>query len=84
MRLGGENYVLWGGREGYETLLNTDLPRDGTDGSLPINGCRLQAQIGFKGAILIEPKPQEPTKHIMVTTSKPSMASSSASVWKTK
>jgi xylose isomerase len=63
-RLGGQNYVLWGGREGYETLLNTDLAQE-----------RLQAgrflsmvvehkhRIGFKGAILIEPKPQEPTKH---------------------
>ena len=63
-RLNGENYVLWGGREGYETLLNTDLKQE-----------RLQAgrflsmvvehkhRIGFNGTILIEPKPQEPTKH---------------------
>ena len=63
-RLGGENYVLWGGREGYETLLNTDLKQE-----------RLQAgrflsmvvehkhKIGFNGPILIEPKPQEPMKH---------------------
>jgi len=63
-KLGGANYVLWGGREGYETLLNTDLKRE-----------RLQAgrflsmvvdykhRIGFDGTILIEPKPQEPTKH---------------------
>jgi xylose isomerase len=63
-RLGGANYVLWGGREGYETLLNTDLKRE-----LAQYGRFLQAvvehkhKIGFKGAILIEPKPQEPTKH---------------------
>ncbi len=63
-RLGGENYVLWGGREGYETLLNTDLDRE-----LQQMGRFLQMvvdykhKIGFKGAILIEPKPQEPTKH---------------------
>jgi xylose isomerase len=63
-RLGGENYVLWGGREGYETLLNTDLKRE-----LANYGRFLSAvvehkhKIGFKGAILIEPKPQEPTKH---------------------
>lgn len=63
-RLGGENYVLWGGREGYETLLNTDLTRE-----LDQYGRFLAAvvehkhKIGFKGALLIEPKPQEPTKH---------------------
>lgn len=63
-RLGGENYVLWGGREGYETLLNTDLKRE-----LAQLGRFLQMvvehkhKIGFKGAILIEPKPREPTKH---------------------
>ncbi len=63
-QLGGENYVLWGGREGYETLLNTDMKRERAQA-----GRFLQAvidykhKIGFKGAILIEPKPQEPTKH---------------------
>jgi xylose isomerase len=63
-RLGGANYVLWGGREGYETLLNTDLKRE-----LDQAGRFLQLvveykhKIGFKGTILIEPKPQEPTKH---------------------
>ncbi len=62
--LGGENYVLWGGREGYETLLNTDMKRE-----LAQAGRFLQLvvehkhKIGFKGTILIEPKPQEPTKH---------------------
>src|SRR5205085_2044314 len=62
--LGGENYVLWGGREGYETLLNTDLKRE-----LAQLGRFLQLvvehkhRIGFKGMILIEPKPGEPTKH---------------------
>ncbi|MDN2565181.1 xylose isomerase [Aquibium sp. A9E412] len=63
-RLGGENYVLWGGREGYETLLNTDLAREldqlGRFLSLVVEH---KHRIGFRGAILVEPKPQEPTKH---------------------
>ncbi len=63
-RLGGENYVLWGGREGYETLLNTDLSQEldhlGRFLNLVVEH---KHKIGFKGAILIEPKPQEPTKH---------------------
>jgi xylose isomerase len=62
--LGGANYVLWGGREGYETLLNTDLRREqdqaGRFLSLVVDHAR---KIGFKGTLLIEPKPQEPTKH---------------------
>jgi xylose isomerase len=63
-RLGGENYVLWGGREGYETLLNTDMKREldhmGRFLSMVVE---YKHKIGFKGTILIEPKPQEPTKH---------------------
>jgi xylose isomerase len=63
-RLGGENYVLWGGREGYETLLNTDLKREldqmGRFLSMVVD---YKHKIGFEGTILIEPKPQEPTKH---------------------
>jgi xylose isomerase len=63
-RLGGENYVLWGGREGYETLLNTDMKREreqaGRFLSMVVD---YKHRIGFKGTILIEPKPQEPTKH---------------------
>src|SRR5690606_39135990 len=63
-RLGGENYVLWGGREGYETLLNTDMGREldqmGRFLSLVVD---YKHKIGFQGTILIEPKPQEPTKH---------------------
>lgn len=63
-RLGGENYVLWGGREGYETLLNTDLGREDQQLGRFINAVvEYKHKIGFKGAILIEPKPQEPTKH---------------------
>jgi len=62
--LGGENYVLWGGREGYETLLNTDLKRELTQaGRFLQMVIDYKHKIGFKGAILIEPKPQEPTKH---------------------
>jgi xylose isomerase len=63
-RLGGENYVLWGGREGYDTLLNTDMPREldqmGRFLSLVVEH---KHKIGFKGTILLEPKPHEPTKH---------------------
>ena len=63
-RLGGENYVLWGGREGYETLLNTDIAQEldqlGRFFNLVIEH---KHKIGFKGTILIEPKPREPTKH---------------------
>lgn len=63
-RLGGQNYVLWGGREGYETLLNTDLAREveqmGRFLSMVVD---YKHKIGFSGAILIEPKPQEPSKH---------------------
>src|SRR6202047_2139176 len=63
-RLGGRNYVLWGGREGYDSLLNTDLRREldqyGRFLSLVVEH---KHKIGFKGSILIEPKPFEPTKH---------------------
>jgi xylose isomerase len=63
-RLGGANYVLWGGREGYDTLLNTDLGREmdqlGRFMNLVVEH---KHHIGFEGAILIEPKPFEPTKH---------------------
>ena len=63
-RLGGENYVLWGGREGYETLLNTDLPRELEQMGRFLNlVVEYKHRIGFEGTILIEPKPQEPTKH---------------------
>jgi len=63
-KLGGENYVLWGGREGYETLLNTDLAREDTQFGRFLNMVvDHKHKIGFKGTILIEPKPQEPTKH---------------------
>jgi xylose isomerase len=63
-RLGGQNYVLWGGREGYETLLNTDMRREldqlGRFVSLVVEH---KHKIGFEGPILIEPKPKEPAKH---------------------
>src|ERR1700733_7127799 len=63
-RLGGQNYVLWGGREGYDSLLNTDLRREldqyGRFLSMVVEH---KHRIGFKGTILIEPKPFEPTKH---------------------
>ncbi|MFN4154010.1 MAG: xylose isomerase [Paracoccaceae bacterium] len=64
MRLGGQNYVLWGGREGYETLLNTDLAAERAHaGRFLQQVVDYKHKIGFKGAILIEPKPQEPSKH---------------------
>jgi xylose isomerase len=63
-RLGGENYVLWGGREGYETLLNTDLAREEAQlARFMALVAEHKHRIGFKGTLLIEPKPQEPTKH---------------------
>ena len=64
LKLGGENYVLWGGREGYETLLNTDLRREREQaGRFLAMVVDYAKKIGFEGTILIEPKPQEPTKH---------------------
>ena len=64
IKLGGENYVLWGGREGYETLLNTDMGRERKHaGRMLEMVVDYKHKTGFKGAILIEPKPQEPTKH---------------------
>jgi xylose isomerase len=63
-RLGGANYVLWGGREGYETLLNTDLKREADQlGRFLSLVAEHKHAIGFKGTLLIEPKPMEPTKH---------------------
>jgi xylose isomerase len=62
--LGGENYVLWGGREGYETLLNTDMKRELDQMGRFMNlVCEYKHKIGFKGPLLIEPKPREPSKH---------------------
>ena len=64
MKLGGENYVLWGGREGYETLLNTDLKKERDHaGRFLQMVVEYKHRIGFKGTILVEPKPQEPSKH---------------------
>ncbi|MEM0936315.1 MAG: xylose isomerase [Pseudomonadota bacterium] len=63
-KLGGQNYVLWGGREGYETLLNTDLAREAEQaGRFLQMVVEYKHKIGFPGTILIEPKPQEPSKH---------------------
>ena len=63
-KLGGQNYVLWGGREGYETLLNTDLSAERAHaGRFLQQVVDYKHKIGFKGLILIEPKPQEPSKH---------------------
>ncbi|MDZ4311965.1 MAG: xylose isomerase [Cypionkella sp.] len=63
-KLGGANYVLWGGREGYETLLNTDLKAERAHaGRFLQSVVEYKYKIGYKGAILIEPKPQEPSKH---------------------
>ncbi len=63
-KLGGENYVFWGGREGYETLLNTNLKREQDHLARFLHLAVDHAKkIGFKGQFLIEPKPKEPTKH---------------------
>jgi len=62
--LGGENYVFWGGREGYETLLNTDMKREQDHLARFLHmAVDYAKEIGFKGQFLIEPKPKEPTKH---------------------
>jgi xylose isomerase len=62
--LGGNNYVFWGGREGYETLLNTDMRRELDNMGYFLQLARDYArEIGFDGQLLIEPKPMEPTKH---------------------
>jgi xylose isomerase len=64
LKLGGENYVLWGGREGYETLLNTRIGQELDQmGRFLSMAVEYKHKIGFKGTILIEPKPREPTKH---------------------
>jgi xylose isomerase len=63
-QLGGENYVFWGGREGYETLLNTNLRREQDHlGAFLHMAVDYAKSIGFKGQFLIEPKPKEPSKH---------------------
>ena len=64
IELGGECYVFWGGREGYMTLLNTDMKREKEHMATMLRMARDYARAkGFKGTFLIEPKPMEPTKH---------------------
>ena len=64
IELGGENYVFWGGREGYFTLLNTDMKRELDHLGMFLQKARDYGRAaGFKGTFLIEPKPMEPTKH---------------------
>ena len=62
--LGGANYVFWGGREGYSSLLNTDMARE-QDNMARFLGMAAdyKKEIGFRGTLLVEPKPKEPTKH---------------------
>ncbi len=62
--LGGQGYVFWGGREGYDTLLNTDLKKELDHMALLLQmAVDHKKKIGFKGQLYIEPKPKEPTKH---------------------
>ncbi len=64
IELGGENYVFWGGREGYMSLLNTDMKREKEHLAMMLTKARDYARSkGFKGCFFIEPKPMEPTKH---------------------
>ncbi|MFD2034790.1 xylose isomerase [Belliella marina] len=64
IKLGGQNYVFWGGREGYMSLLNTDMKRETSHLAQFLTMARDYARSkGFKGNFLIEPKPMEPTKH---------------------
>ena len=62
-RLGGTGYVFWGSREGYETLLNTDMKRELDNMARLLTLAAYADRIGFKGDLYIEPKPKEPTKH---------------------
>jgi xylose isomerase len=62
--LGGQGYVFWGGREGYDTLLNTDMGRELDHLALLLHlAVDHKKKIGFRGQLYIEPKPKEPTKH---------------------
>jgi xylose isomerase len=62
--LGGEGYTFWGGREGYQTLLNTDMKREQEHLAKFLHmAVDYKKKIGFKGQFYIEPKPKEPTKH---------------------
>jgi xylose isomerase len=64
LELGGQNYVFWGGREGYQTLLNTDMKRELDHMAAFLTmAVEYKKKIGFNGTLLIEPKPKEPTKH---------------------
>ncbi|MCR5076947.1 MAG: xylose isomerase [Prevotella sp.] len=64
VKLGGQNYVFWGGREGYSSLLNTQMQREKDHLAKMLTAARDYARAkGFKGTFLIEPKPMEPTKH---------------------
>jgi xylose isomerase len=64
IKLGGTNYVFWGGREGYQSLLNTDQKREKEHMATMLGAARDYARAhGFKGTFLVEPKPMEPTKH---------------------
>ena len=64
MSLGGQGYVFWGGREGYDSLLNTDMKRERAQFARLLHmTVDFAAKIGFKGQLYIEPKPKEPTKH---------------------
>ncbi len=64
IKLGGQNYVFWGGREGYMSLLNTQMQREKNHLAKMLTAARDYARAkGFKGTFLIEPKPMEPTKH---------------------
>ncbi len=64
LELGGENYVFWGGREGYQNLYNTDIKREMDHlGAFMNMAVDYAKEIGFEGTFLIEPKPKEPTKH---------------------
>ena len=63
-RLGGDNYVFWGGREGYQSLLNTDMKRELDHLARFLHmAAEHKKALGFTGTLLVEPKPMEPTKH---------------------
>ena len=64
VELGGQGYVFWGGREGYDTLLNTDMAKEQDNMAYLMRmAVDYGRSIGFTGDFYIEPKPKEPTKH---------------------
>jgi len=82
--LGGAGYVFWGGREGYKSLLNTDMGRELDHLARFLHlAVDYKKEIGFDGQFYIEPKPKEPASTSTTATPPPATPSSSATAWST-